>query len=130
MSATLWDVKADLKGAALVTGRFEGAGTSDPTYPIANPPGWTVARSALGIYRISFSENYSALISGFAMIGGTTPANVAGHTAVWDDYVAASGNTNAYRDVSVYNAADALHDLVATEFLEFVCIFQTTGQRR
>lgn len=108
--ATLFEVKADLKDAAVITGRFAGAGSSAPTLPISNPPGWTVVRSSAGIYRISFAENYSALISGMAMLGGTTPANLKGHTMVWDDYVAASGNTNAYREVSVYKPATSAGD--------------------
>ena len=128
--ATLSEVFADLKAAAIVTGRFEGAGAATPTYPVANPPGWTATYTSTGIYRIHFTDAYSALISAWSSLGGTTPANLAGHTLIWDDYVAKSGNTLAYREVSVYNASFALHDLVATEFVEFGFVFQNTSVRR
>jgi hypothetical protein len=130
MSATLYELFGDLKGSALVFGAFVGTGAADPTPRVTNPPGWTVTRTSAGIYRISFAQNYSALICAFGSIGGTTPANVAAHTYVWDDYVAASGNTNAYREVSIYDAANALDDLEATEFFEFTAVFQKTSVRR
>ncbi len=128
--ATLFDVRADLKAAVIITGRFEGAGAADPTFPITDPPGWTATQESTGIYRVTFTDGYSALISMFGSIGGATPADVAGHTCVWDDYVAPVGSALAYREVSIYNAADALHDLVATEFFEFMAVFQDTSVRR
>ena len=41
MASILQDVHADGKAYVIVAGRFQGQGTSDPLYPIANPPGWT-----------------------------------------------------------------------------------------
>ena len=126
-NTTLNEVFADTKGLALVTGAIVGAGTSAPTTRLTNPPGWTAARTSEGIYRISFADDYSRLLSGYGSIGGTTPANVAAHTCVWEDYVTSSCSTLAYREVSIYDAANALDDLEVTEFFEFTFFFQTTS---
>jgi hypothetical protein len=123
-------VWADLKEGALIFGKFEGAGASNPDYPIANPPGWTVTRQGTGNYRVTFTDDYSALIAMNAGLSASTPADLAGHTLVWDDYVPRSGNTAAYRDVTLYNAADTAHDLAANEFIEFVAVFQNTSVRQ
>lgn len=132
--ATLYDLRADLKDPVVITGRFEGAGAADPTYPIANPPGWTATYVSTGIYRVQFTQRYSTLISFVAMLGGSTPANLLGHTLVRDDYTDA---VNPTVDLSVYNNPDtgtggqpALHDLVATEFIDFIAVLQRTSVRR
>ena len=48
-----------------------------------------------------------------------TPANLAGHTVQYDEYDSATKSL----EVNVRNAADALHDLVATEWLYLEIVF-------
>ena len=121
MPSTLYDVQADGKQWVLISGSFTGAGAADPTYPISNPPGWTATRVAEGHYRITFADEYAALISANANFQASTPVDVAGYTAVFDDL------SSGVMDVWVYNASDVADDLEVLEHLHFLVVFRKTS---
>ncbi len=43
-------------------GRFAPAGTGAPTYPDTDHPGWSVARTGVGAYRVTFDRRYAHVI--------------------------------------------------------------------
>ena len=124
---TLYDVRADGKAHVMIAGRFAGADTGAPTYPIANPPGWTASRVSAGRYRLTFADQYAAFICATVTLEANTPADIDGFTAQTSTYTAGA---SPVLDIYVYDGAAAgaraVHDLSANEFVNFVCIFRNT----
>jgi len=88
-----------------------------------NGPGVAVTRTGTGLYLLTWSDlpgNFLGLTWG---LNATTPANIAGHTIAAGLYSATAGTLA----ISVYNAADALHDLAALEWMTLVCYFSATS---
>ncbi len=56
-------------------GRFAPAGTGAPTYPDVAHPGWSVARTGVGAYRVTLDRRYAHVIA--VVIGA--PHHVAGN---------------------------------------------------
>lgn len=100
-----------------VEGKIQGANTDAPT--ISEGTGFTVARTGTGAWTITFTKSYAALVAFTWGLQASTPADVKGHTVIVDDL--ASGTT---LPLVIYNASDAAHDLVATEYLTFTAVFR------
>lgn len=107
-------------GRVRVEGRIQGAGTDAPS--VTEGVGFTVARSDVGLWTITFSRKYKALISFEAGFQASTPADLAGHSVVVDDL--ATGDS---LPLSICNASNDLHDLDANEYLNFVAVFRETA---
>lgn len=73
--------------------------------------GVTLGYSGTGIYTLTFAESPGAFVGMDVAFQASTPGNVAGHTAIADDFA-----SNAL-PISVFNAADTAHALVANEYL-------------
>jgi len=111
----------------LVEHTFLGVGTGADELTISYGPGITAVRQGAGVHRVSFAEHPGTFVGYSFAFQGATPANVAGHTVVLDTWVAPSGSTLGYFDLTVYNASDAAHDLVATELVSVTFKFIRTG---
>lgn len=98
-----------------------GAGTSAPT--VRSGPSVTVTRTGTGAYTITWSEYPGVFLGWRADLGASTPADVAGHTVVRDDYDTATKSL----PFVLYNASDAAHDLAASEYLDIEVTFKMTG---
>jgi len=88
-----------------------------------NGPGIAVTRTGTGLYLLTWSDlpgNFLGLTYG---LNATTMTAIAGHTIAAGLYDAAAGTLA----ISVYNAADALHDLAALEWMTLVCYFSATN---
>ena len=103
---------------------IEGAGASNPTNTYV-AGGATVTRTGTGAYRITWSGWNGPLVGAVAGLMADTPANLAGHTVVFD-YDSYTKTTLAL-DFTLYNAADSAHDLAANEFLNVVATFRRTS---
>lgn len=105
------------KGLVIICGRItstDGVGE-----------GFSYANAGTGLYTITLNKQYVGLVAALATFSAATPANVAGHTAVFDDYTAVSSGDTI--QVTVYNASDAAHDLAASEELNFCLVLQNTN---
>ncbi len=111
----------------LVEHTFLGVGTGADELTVSYGPGLTSVRQSAGVHRVSFAQDPGTFVGYSFAFQGATPANVAGHTVVLDTWVVASGSTLGYFDVTVYNASDAAHDLIATELVSITFKFVTTG---
>lgn len=85
--------------------------------------GVTVTRTGAGAYRITWSENPGTFVLAQATLAAATPANLAGHTVVFDTW----DSTNLRLDLVVYNATFAAHDLVDDEYLNITAVFKRTS---
>lgn len=124
---TLYEVNADGKAYVIVAGRFQGQGTSDPLYPIANPPGWTVAHTGVvGKLRVTFADRYSALVSMVVSLECDGGSDTDSFTIQTGDFVqGANPYIDIYTDEGTTN-----QDLPATVHVNFVAIFQNTAVRQ
>jgi hypothetical protein len=109
-------------------GRYQcgitGAGSSAPTKRFGD--GITVTRQAEGVYRFAFA-NHLGYFRGVTVkaLGADTPGDVKGHTVTRAAYVAPSGTTPAYVQLSVWDSSFAADDLEATEYLDVEFAFST-----
>lgn len=107
----------------LIEGSFTGNGTSSPV--AANNTGrhWTVARTALGVYTLTFADKFFALIKGTVALQLGTPA---GWLAVLGAYTAASKTLV----IAVFDATavPAAADLTSSDRAHFSITFQNSGQ--
>lgn len=106
----------------LVRVGITGTGAADPTRRAG--PGVTVSRTSEGVLKFSFNENPGTFVgvAGFAF-RADTPSDVAGYTIAGDTYVAPSGSTDGYIELTVVNASDAADDLEALEYLDVTFVF-------
>lgn len=106
----------------LVRVGITGTGATDPTRRAGHDV--TVTRTAEGVYKFAFAENLGTfvVIAGHAF-RADTPTDVAGYTIAGDTYVAPSGSTDGYIEVTVVNASDAADDLEAAEYLDITFAF-------
>lgn len=101
--------------------RMVGTGAAVPTKLLGK--GITLARPALGRTTLTFREapgSYDGVV-GLA-IEAATPANVAGHTIVVIPY----NITTRVIEIQFFDAANALHDLAANEFVNVTFRFRAT----
>lgn len=110
-------VRAADFGLVVIPGRITSTDSSGA--------GYSYASDGSGAYTITLDKQYVGLVACVATFSAATPANVAGHTAVFDDYTAVSGGDTI--QVTVYNAAEAAHDLAASEQLNFVLVLQESN---
>lgn len=102
--------------------RILGAGAGNPVKQAGDGVVVTYQASA-GLYRIQWAENPFQFIGAFASFIASTPLNVAGWTANFDDYDA----TNFRLDFLVTNGANAAADLTSTMRLCINAKFARTG---
>lgn len=102
-----------------------GTGAADATKRYGD--NMSVARQGVGVHRVSFLSHPGALKAVSGMFRATAPAAVKGYTLTAGDYVAASGNTPGYIEVSIWNSAFAAADLAAAQFLELEFTFAEVG---
>lgn len=80
-----------------------------------NGPGMSVSRTGTGAYRITWSANPGNFLAADYALQAATPANLAGHTVVFDE--PSFGSTSWTLDFVVYNSSFAAHDLAASEWV-------------
>lgn len=99
-----------------------GAGAATPTRRAG--PGVTVTYTATGVYRYSFSDNPGTFV-GIAgpCLRADTPSAVKGYSISGDTYVAPSGSTDGYIEVSVWDSSNAAVDLAAAQYLDLTFVF-------
>lgn len=102
-----------------------GTGAADPTKRYGDNV--SVIRTAVGVYRFSFLTHPGALKSVSGLFRATAPGAVKGYTATVGDYVAASGNTPGYVEISIWNSLFAATDLAAAQFFEPEFTFAEMG---
>lgn len=86
-------------------------------------PGVAVTRTGTGTYLLTFSQDPGNLLGAVAGLQAATPANVAGHTVILDEYDPATKTM----PFVVYNASDAAHDLAASEWVTLMLAFSFTN---
>lgn len=101
--------------------RLQGDGASVPV--LEEGVGLTAARIGTGEYRLTFRDPPGRFMGATCGLGAATPAALAGHTVVRGEFDAA----NRRLDLTVFNAADAAHDLATAEFLDVIVYFARTS---
>ena len=123
---TLYDVRADGKAHVIIAGRFEGNDDLAPVlYPIANPPGWTAARTADGVYTVTFADQYAAFISCTVSLEATTIGDIDGWRVYTSTYTAAANPTlkiHTYTEA----ATPGIDSLTTGTFVNFMAVFRNT----
>jgi len=119
---TLYDVHADGKAHVIIAGRFEGG--TPPLYPIANPPGWTVARTSSGIYTITFADQYAAFISCVVSLEATVESTADGWTVMTSTYTDGANPTLVV--TTNPETGTTVGDLPAATFINFIAVFRNT----
>ena len=106
----------------LATNHFVRAVGGSTAITKTHGPGLTVTRTGTGAYAVTFAENIGVVLAAVASLMATTRADVAGHTVVFAPY----NTTTKVLAFTVYNAADAAHDLAALEWVSLN--IQTSAQ--
>jgi len=96
-----------------------GTGASAPT--VTYGVGVTVTRTSEGLYNLTWADDPGTFIGANYMFGGSTPDDLQGHTAAFDDYA-----SNAM-EVLVQDSAFAVDDLEALEYLSLTVFFKRTA---
>lgn len=121
MSKTKDPVRAEGGEYVIVAGRFSGGGSSATTK--ISGVGWTIGTGAgSGVYTIVFKETYKTLIAFHAQINANTPADV--------DTMQVVGDVDGFSAGSLpilISDAGTPGDITATQFCDFVAVFQDTG---
>lgn len=105
------------KGLVMVTGSFSG-GTEAATKK--EGIGWSVAWDATGVYEVTFTEAYPALVSLTLQLQADDTGDIKGFT-VYPGLLA-----DRILPVSVYDEADTLADLADDAEVHFVAWFRNT----
>ena len=105
---------------------FTGTGADEFTKTYARGLS-AVARQSAGVHRLSFTDHPGTLCGFTYGFQGTTVANLAGHDVTLSAWTAPSGSTKGYFQITIWNASEAAHDLVATELLHLTLKFTRSG---
>lgn len=113
---------SSVPGERLYRIRLLGTGAADPTVELGQ--GVTVARTATGVYRITFNDGPGTFvgISGY-MFGAATPGDVKGQTLTRSTWTAPTSTADGFLSVSVWSSTFAADDLQATEYLDITVVF-------
>jgi hypothetical protein len=104
--------------------RLQGAGAAAMT--VSEGEGITITQNSTGNFRITLSDNQGTFVGALATFQAATPANVAGHGIVFDTYDTTTTDA-PFIDFVITNAADAVHDLVSTEFVTIMLLFKRSS---
>lgn len=88
--------------------------------------GMTVSRTSAGLYKLTWGSNPGTFLGWSWALGAATPANVAGHSVVRDEYDASTKSLafTLYAPGFDTNAVTwTAHDLAASEYLDIVVRF-------
>lgn len=98
-------------------------GVDDANPTERNGAGLAVARTAEGVYRITFASNPGTFIgiAGYCF-GADTMSGVKGYTLTRDTYSYSSGV--ATLDISVWNSSFAAADIIAAQYLDLTLRFR------
>lgn len=105
--------------------RLLGANGADPTKELGN--GITVTRTGEGVYRLTWAQNPGTFVGMVGTFGAATPGDVKGMTVTRDTFTAATSTASAYLDISTWDSTFAADDIIATEYLDLVIMFKTSG---
>lgn len=121
------DVTSEAKGVALVAGRFRPNGSSAVDTTLSKGVGFTPARTGTGVFRITFTEKYQALLNFQAQLW----LNAASDQKIdVGAYVAPTSTASGYIDITVWDisgAAAADISSNANNWISFVAHFQATS---
>lgn len=112
-----YDDKESIAESRGIQTSITGTGAAHPTKRYGQ--GMTITRQASGVYRYSFQEapGYFVAIRG-AVLRADTMSAVKGYSLSAGVYVAPSGTTLGYIDVSVWDASNNAVDLAALQYLD------------
>ena len=111
--------------------RIEGAGTSAPVKsPEKLGAGVTVTRTSEGVIKFAWDDNPGVFLGATATLQAKTPADVANHTVVFDEY----DGDDLELELRLYELTEstgdvvgALEDLAADEFITVRVLFSTSA---
>lgn len=99
--------------------RLLGTGAADPTKELGL--GMTVARTAVGVFRITWLSGPGAFVNFAWALGGATMSDVKGFTVTRDTFDTTSGVYTL--DVSLWNASFAAAELAANTYMDLTIRF-------
>lgn len=122
MAARTFDMAQALqKEMVIIAGKFDGNAGSDPVATTRVGPGWSVARTGTGTYRVTLTDKYNGLLCAQATIQQDTPS---GRACV----IAGVNLANRTIDFQVYDlATPTAQNLATTEELNFLLILTNTS---
>lgn len=97
-------------GMVIGAGRFAPAGTDAPTYPDIDHPGWSVERTDVGVYKLTFSRKYTRVL---AFILGTQENAASDKSYKLTSIVHATATALGYVTITHTDASGAAADEVS-----------------
>jgi hypothetical protein len=102
-----------------------GEGGSAAITAVGTPRGVAISRTGSGAYRATVGDDRPGYFRGVNhSLQAATPANLAGHTVIFDEWDA----DNKRLDFTVYNGSDTAHDLAADEYVWVELVFSQNEQ--
>lgn len=114
-----FNVKSNEPGVEAHFIRCEGG--SSAISKSAGGAGIAVTRTGTGAYRLTFDDSQGTFLGWSCSLGAATPGDIAGHTAIRDEWDA----SNKRLDFIVYNDSDSAHDLAADEYADIWIFFKS-----
>ena len=126
MSTPEYKTKTNVADERIYRCRLLGVNGADPTKEFG--PGLTVTRTSEGVYKFSFNDNPGTFIGiGGWCVGDTTPGDVKAYVLTRDTFVAPSGDTDAYIEVTLWDSGSAA-DIIDTEYLDISFVFSENSE--
>lgn len=115
--------KTNVPNERLVRTGITGASTSNPTERVGG--GVVVTRTAAGVYRYTFADNLGTFVglAGAPALSAVTMSGVKGYSASGGAYVAPTGSTAGYIEVSVWDASNNAVDLTNVQYMDVTFVF-------
>lgn len=101
------------RDVVVINGIMTAANGADGSLYVGGAGIKTIARTGEGAYTITFSESHYKLLKAAADRMAATPADLKGHTVVFDTWT----NHGTTLDFVLYNASDTADDLLVNEYL-------------
>jgi hypothetical protein len=98
-----------------------GTGASAPTKVFGK--GVTITRTGAGDYRLTWSENPGNYVATLHTLRAATESDNKGHTLVMGSY----STSNYTLDLTLWDSGFNAEDLEASEWIELVVLFKTSG---
>jgi hypothetical protein len=118
-----YDTKTNVPNERLVRVGITGNATGTPTERVGG--GVTVTRTAAGVFKYAFADNLGTYVglAGAPALSAVTMSGVKGYSCSGGAYVAPSGTTPGYVEISVWDASNAAVDLTSVQYLDVTFVF-------
>jgi hypothetical protein len=115
--------RTNVPNERLVRVGITGNSTGTPVERVGG--GVTVTRTAAGVFKYTFADNLGTFcgLAGAPALSAVTMSGVKGYSCSGGAYVAPTGSTAGYIEISVWDASNAAVDLTNVQYLDVTFVF-------